>query len=245
LKGNISAISKAKIALPTIITAIADIAWLIVVFDVVHNTVKNLSIDKINQISSVLIQSSGILIGFVGISAFFFIGKIGDLALGTYKEALKTSNLLNNCKLLSENAFMNIEGTEQLTREEKEKIQRLRARCEKCENEHKELLKKMKQTLSKASMTTHLVTAFQVSMFALSLILCLIAILTNDGSYLEESVTFLGLGLIFLVYYLYAAGSVTESITDILNGFQSMNEEIRLHTREKARMEHAPPKKST
>jgi ABC-type transport system involved in multi-copper enzyme maturation permease subunit len=248
VKGKISATLRGKAISAISFTLIVETAWIILVFVVFINIIKILSPDKINQISTVLLQSSGILIGFVGVSAFFFIGKIGDLALTTYKEALKTSNLLNKCRLLSENVFTNTEGIEHSKTAENKTIQHLHEerkesaeidQCEKCENEHKKLLKTMKETLSNASKVTHRATTVQVSIFALSLILCLIAVLTSDGSYLESSVALFGLGLIFLVYSLYAIGSVAESITDLLNDFQSMNVEIRLHTREKARIARA------
>jgi hypothetical protein len=72
--------AKIKIALPYIIVVVFNLLWIFVIDTVsILPIYSNLSLDKINDLSKTIVQTSGILIAFLGASGYFYLGKLGEL----------------------------------------------------------------------------------------------------------------------------------------------------------------------
>lgn len=193
--------------------------------------------ERVNQVSVILVQSSGILIGFIGVSAFFFFGKLGDLITSTYKQALKTASLLAKCEIhikhsLQEITRIEYELSSRSDSEEKElkdfrkDAQDTLQAIDVNKSENEKLTKTMKKELPNATQITLLIATIEIVFLAISLILCLEAIIGGEASYLMISMYFFGVGIGFIVMGLYTLGDIFNGLQDILNDLMSMNTKL-------------------
>ena len=74
--------------------------------------IRALPINEIDDISGSMIQASGVLIGFAGLSAFFYLGKTGELSMSVCSKAVDATRLWVECEMEYKTALREIKWAE-------------------------------------------------------------------------------------------------------------------------------------
>ena len=207
----------------------------------IHCFLGNLTLNdeqqRISQLSVILVQSSGILIGFVGVSAFFYFGKLGELSVDTYKEALNSRILLHKVKnrlvdiseelaLTGAKAPPNNKTLKAAMSKFMEITDRLTSKIGEVQKKQEKIVEASKNRMSTSTKTTLMFLIAQVVSLASALVLCLGSIITNQRIFLEASIYSFGVGIGFIVLGIYVMGEMSNDLANLFNEFMMLNVEL-------------------
>lgn len=225
--------------LPTIVYCAFLAAWFLFSFSIMSPLVKTLPIDKISDVSRSMIQVSGILIGFTGLSAFFFLGKIVELSERVCSKIIDVTRLWAEYRieyqgLLREIKRMEAEilsGQKDSKKSVTKKIERLKKEIQKAkthvdeeyqeisksETEVNELSKKTTEVMRGATKWSFVTSMLAISFFIGCLVLSFVLELTGQLKFLNVAIDFIVIGVAFLVFDLFNKQSNISHIGEILN----------------------------
>lgn len=234
--------------LPTIVLLVFLAAWLLFSILVMTPLVRTLSIDEISDISGSMIQASGILVGFTGLSAFFYLGKTGELSMSACSKAVDATRLWVECEMeyksflrevkraeaeiLSDQKDSKKSATKEIEKLKKE-IQEVKAIAEKEWHEISilgtEIKKQSKETVEimrKATKSLSVLTIITVLIFIGSLVLSFLLELTGQLRFLEGAIDFIVIGIVSLVYNWFSQQDITSHMAKMLDNYLFLNSHI-------------------
>lgn len=199
-----------------------------------------LSVDKASNISGNVIEALGILIGFTGLSAFFFLGKIGELSVTLSTKTVEATNFWAECMMGYQSSVREIQNAEaeialcnDISKKEKKMLKKsstkLRTTSEQALSDLEELDKKIYQ-LSELSIKyggimikwQSLPSIFTISFFVVSLIATFLSVLTETHTLLKFAIDFMVIGIALLIFNLYIQHRHIGEIRENVGSFESM-----------------------
>lgn len=185
-------------------------------------------------------QSLGILIGFGGLSAFYYFGKIGELSTKIISTTIYALGLHRRNHLEIERAIIKIKKLEAKAKKLKysnDFINNFRKNISDAE-ELKSLIKKekektiktngdTKELIKETGKNTTLNSVLSNSFFIISLVTSLIWEITGNMSFLTFSISLLGFGVIFMLVIIIVFNDFLTSYNDVLEGYQLLTTEMK------------------
>lgn len=187
------------------------VSWNLIYFILLDPVFENLSIDVMKTASANILEVLGLLIGFFGLSTFYFMGKFSEVSERLFSKILEFKRLSSEYSIL-------------------------RRTIEKMDNEDEEFLTKLKKLFNKFSeetlekfniysKTKTLTLIYGSACFFISLLLSIFAIST-EGLFFGPSIHFTMLGVMNLFWELYVNMRVINNFSENYREICSLNNEV-------------------
>lgn len=234
--------------LPTFVFLLFVGAWFLFSILVMGPLVETLQTNKISDVSRSVIQASGILVGFTGLSAFFYLGKTGDLSMSACSKAVDVTRLWAKCEIEYRSFLREIKRAEaeilssqkdskKLVTKEIEKlkkeIQKVKATTGKewheisgLESELNKQSEEMVKLMGEATKLLSVLTIITVSVFIASIVLSFLSELTGQPRFLKGAISLMIIGIASLILNWFSQQDTTNHMVKILNDYLFLNSSI-------------------
>jgi len=206
--------------------------------------VEKLQSELVTPASTSILQVIGILIGFTGLSYFYFLGKVSDISNSLDSNAFESTQFLTKLKMKMQDVYratkrnivsLRMQESEIKQKETKEKFRELIDNCEKLERKVEDAnnldkLKKIAQDTSKdardiinSTMRTLVVAMIlQFSFYIISMVYCIIAIVSNEGNLLGSALSWMVNGIILNSGDVYDFQELTSILIELSNTIKNV-----------------------
>lgn len=234
--------------LPGIVLTFFLVAWLLFSIFGMRPLIRGLPTNEISDVSGSIIQASGILIGFTGLSAFFYLGKTGELSMSVCSKAVDATRFWVECEMEYESVLREIKwvefkilsdqkGSKKSSTKEIEKLKKEIHEVKDCadkeyhemrefENQIKKQSKESVEVLGKATNVLSALTITTMSVFIGSLVLSFLLKLTGQPRFLEGAIDFMVIGIASLIYHWISQQQFASRVAKLLNAYLVMNSDM-------------------
>jgi len=227
-----------------IIYLLAISLWFLFSSFYISPLVEKLQSELVTPASTSILQVIGILIGFTGLSYFYFLGKVSDISNSLDSNAFESTQFLTKLKMKMQDVYratkrnivsLRMQESEIKQKETKEKFRELIDNCEKLERKVEDAnnldkLKKIAQDTSKdardiinSTMRTLVVAMIlQFSFYIISMVYCIIAIVSNEGNLLGSALSWMVNGIILNSGNVYDFQELTSILIELSNTIKNV-----------------------
>ena len=236
------------IYLPTIVFMAFLVGWALVSIFVMRPLIEEVPTDKISDLARSIVQASGILVCFTGLSVFFFLGKTEEFLKSTSSKVadviqswskveiqynrfhrqikLTEAEILLAQKDLKKSAARKIEklkeaiqGAKELVENEKEENSKLETVIN---DQSKEMIEAIRQSMQILSVSS----IISVLLFVGALVLSFLLELAGRMRFLEVSIDLIVFGIGFLIYNWLLQQQYANYMRKLYHGIAQVNSHI-------------------
>jgi len=228
---------RVRFYLPHILFLIFLLGYFYLSYKIVSPFIDSLPTNRVENVSAIMMQTTGILIGFTGASLYFFSGKMLEISEKVCEKAISSVYLFSKCQMGYDFVFVEIATARSRikTKSDEKGLQEIESELKKAKQESQHLrseVEKMsgeiKKLLPERSKLSFLLTVLAFIILALSLVFTLLFLLSGTLKYFEGSIDFLMLGIGSLVYALATHYNGIIDMASILNNYLSINHQLMI-----------------
>jgi len=227
--------ARVRLILPHILFLIFLLAYFYLSYKMVSPFIDSLPINRIENASAIIMQTTGILIGFTGASLYFFSGKMLEISEKVCEKAMSCVYLFSKCQMGYDFVFVELATARSRikTKSDEKGLQEIESELKKARQESQHFLseaekmsKEIKKLLPQRSKLSFLLTILAFIILVLSLVSAFLFLLSGTLNYFKSSVDFLMLGIGCLVYALAMHYDGIIDMMSILNDYLSLNHQL-------------------
>lgn len=197
--------------------------------------IRALSPDERTRFSDTLIQVSGVLMGFSGLCAFFFIGKTAEISDRVYTESVRCSGEYSKSRITFETVKSTLFFLSPCLKGSAKKV------VESIMTDIEEALKEMKTTderlteqvrgvekIPKGASRLAVLEIFSIALFLVAFVLALISKLTDHTGSLDASLSVVVIAGAYMVYLSIEQLSFAGDANDLMREFISLSSKVSI-----------------